>query len=1293
MAPAVPDTVGTFERIFDFEYEKVPIVLYRCKDTGLRLALARVQSPTVHGYFAVQTEAFDDYGCPHTLEHLIFLGSERYPYKGVLDVLANRCLAQGTNAWTDVDHTCYTIDTAGSAGFLKVLPVYLDHVLFPTLKDTGFVTEVHHINSEGANAGVVYCEMQARENEADDRVDRAVKLAAYPGQCSYKSETGGRLKELRELNNMMVRDYHKSYYRPDNLCVIITGQVDCESLCAAVQPVIESIKSSERIKALPQLTKPFSAPVPRPQAPVLSEIDFPAEDEKTGAMVTFAWHGPKWDDHQSIRALRVMFTYLCQDSISPLQKAFVEVAPPLCSSVDFSMLEQTVQLLEIELTSVDVEQLSKREVDKELSAVLESVTKAGGEGFDLARMHSIIRQQKRRHLSSVEEQPHDFFSGEIIGSFLYATDFGAVGNTGTQGAALQHRLNAGKELDSLLDWPADKWATLCKQWLCGPDSCPRVTVIGRPSKACGEKIQAEDAARIEKQKAELGDEGCRKAGEAVNAAEEENDVDTPDEVAQEFEIPSVSSIELIDVVTVKVNGSAGGFEAVHGKAADEVRTLLESSASEAGGAPGPVMQFVHTDGTQFASMVVMLPTDALSTTQLALLPLWCDVGFELPFRASDAGPAMGYEEVVKSLTDTTVDKDLSMGVNGSSFIVGDAGNMLAVHLKVENAKYAEGPLLLGRVLADVQFDTERLQVAAKRLLNDVPNVKRESRKLMAMAMRAMSYRDEAPHGAFNAFRVEKVLQAIVASDEALKRASEELAAIQASLLSSPVSMLVCFGGDVRSLGKDIFGPWRRHPFLSTSNGTAGVPKAPSFKPLLAREFFSQDALRPAPGAAGGCLISSTNEESNYWLVQCEAISDPQSPELAPLLVAIEYLTALEGPFWRKIRGKGLAYSYDISHSLEQGYIKASLFKATDPLAAFKEAGNIVTQLCAEEDEDDDEKKEKEESKEKELSGGTEDVPKDGQDGEEGEDDEDETEDDGLDPSALEAAQSGVLFSLIESVDTIPAAMSMAMARMLSQEPPDQLQRLLKEVQDVTPESVKAAMQKYVLPLFDGSKGRVASMVCPATKKATIEEGLAKLEPPFKIVHLDVESLVNTLVPSNGFKSLRDKAAKAVAAGGNRKMKKRKADRGTTVKSDDSAARQAKGKAKSKKAETHSAKSYLVRKTDPEDGLNYTFDDIVAFYSEMYTRIEIRSYWEQKCKPAPTSGSAAGKAKAKAKATATKVSDVVVSKTPERRVDPEDGVAYTFEELAAFYAGKYKKKAIEAYWDECSKVQNTRRKKR
>ena len=75
----------------------------------------------------------DNDGLPHTLEHLVFLGSEDYPYKEVLDLLANRALADRTNAWTDTDHTCYTVYTAGPSGFLHILPVYMDHILHPTL--------------------------------------------------------------------------------------------------------------------------------------------------------------------------------------------------------------------------------------------------------------------------------------------------------------------------------------------------------------------------------------------------------------------------------------------------------------------------------------------------------------------------------------------------------------------------------------------------------------------------------------------------------------------------------------------------------------------------------------------------------------------------------------------------------------------------------------------------------------------------------------------------------------------------------------------------------------------------------------------------------------------------------------------------------------------------------------------------------------------------------------------------------------------------------------------------------
>lgn len=117
----------------------------------------------------------------------------------MLDSLANRCLARGTNAWTDVDHTCYTVSTAGADGFLQLLPVYLDHILYPTITNEGFHTEVHHVTGEGQDAGVVYCEMQGRENSAPSLASRAYLRAIYPPESGYRSETGGIMKNLRSL--------------------------------------------------------------------------------------------------------------------------------------------------------------------------------------------------------------------------------------------------------------------------------------------------------------------------------------------------------------------------------------------------------------------------------------------------------------------------------------------------------------------------------------------------------------------------------------------------------------------------------------------------------------------------------------------------------------------------------------------------------------------------------------------------------------------------------------------------------------------------------------------------------------------------------------------------------------------------------------------------------------------------------------------------------------------------------------------------------------------------------------
>lgn len=77
----------------------IPVSKYVSTDSGIKLYISEVNSPIVNGYFAlgeisvnfccmnqifiiiyiyfsIATEADNDDGLPHTLEHLIFLGSE-----------------------------------------------------------------------------------------------------------------------------------------------------------------------------------------------------------------------------------------------------------------------------------------------------------------------------------------------------------------------------------------------------------------------------------------------------------------------------------------------------------------------------------------------------------------------------------------------------------------------------------------------------------------------------------------------------------------------------------------------------------------------------------------------------------------------------------------------------------------------------------------------------------------------------------------------------------------------------------------------------------------------------------------------------------------------------------------------------------------------------------------------------------------------------------------------------------------------------------------------------------------
>lgn len=166
-------TSPTFRTLSSNDNDNAALKSYVSPRTQLRGLHLKTDEPICSLHIILSTESngsssssssqqwhHPDDGLPHTLEHLIFLGSQSHPHKGILDKLANRCMASGTNAWTATDHTAYTLETAGGEGLLNLLRIFVDHVLYATLTEEGFVTEVHCVNGEGEDKGVVYCEMQ-----------------------------------------------------------------------------------------------------------------------------------------------------------------------------------------------------------------------------------------------------------------------------------------------------------------------------------------------------------------------------------------------------------------------------------------------------------------------------------------------------------------------------------------------------------------------------------------------------------------------------------------------------------------------------------------------------------------------------------------------------------------------------------------------------------------------------------------------------------------------------------------------------------------------------------------------------------------------------------------------------------------------------------------------------------------------------------------------------------------------------------------------------------------------------
>lgn len=263
----------------------------------MRVVVVDQAGPMVRGCFPLATEILDDSGSPHTLEHLCFMGSKSYPYASLLGKLANRAYSS-TNAWTATDHTAYTLETAGWAGFAQVLPVYLENILLPLLTDAACYTEVHHIDGTGQDAGVVYSEMQGVQNDQVEIMDLKARRLIYPDGIGFRYETGGMMDQLRVLTAEQIRQFHRDMYLPKNLCLVINGEIIHQELLAVLDrfedSILDDVPGADTAFSRPWLG-PRSKPTPPLKHSVVQTVEFPEEDESSGE-ISIHFLGPNCDD-------------------------------------------------------------------------------------------------------------------------------------------------------------------------------------------------------------------------------------------------------------------------------------------------------------------------------------------------------------------------------------------------------------------------------------------------------------------------------------------------------------------------------------------------------------------------------------------------------------------------------------------------------------------------------------------------------------------------------------------------------------------------------------------------------------------------------------------------------------------------------------------------------------------------------------------------------------------------------------------------------------------------------------
>jgi zinc protease len=287
-------------KIFPFDYTQFDL------SNGLRLIIVPTSIPHIVSLYIVvhvgsrnETEPGKS-GFAHLFEHMMFRGTELYPPDRYEATLKQAGAAQ--NAYTDDDLTVYHT-TFTREDLHTILAMEADRFANLSYSEDTFRTE----------ARAVLAEYNKDSAEPFYLLHEKLREAAF-SHHPYQHTTMGLLADIERMPELydFSRQFHRRFYRPGNITMIVSGDV----IPAEVQSLVEQTWGSWR---LPGEDRPI--PVAPPLAgPIEVDVPWPTP---TLPLLQVAWRTPAYSDSTIDTAAFDLLSYLYFSPTSDLYDELV----------------------------------------------------------------------------------------------------------------------------------------------------------------------------------------------------------------------------------------------------------------------------------------------------------------------------------------------------------------------------------------------------------------------------------------------------------------------------------------------------------------------------------------------------------------------------------------------------------------------------------------------------------------------------------------------------------------------------------------------------------------------------------------------------------------------------------------------------------------------------------------------------------------------------------------------------------------------------------------------------------